>query len=113
MIDQPNYYQFLNLLNEKNRVCRYSISGVYKYSRANTSEDKTNGDEVKVVVSTECDNCYKYADGLDDGKDRTNTLWMQHMNQCYDTNKCDNTRFNVPALPNPTPGPAPIGITPH
>lgn len=40
-------------------------------------------------MPTNCEDCYIYADGLDNGNDRDLSDWRHNMNVCYTSNGCD------------------------
>jgi hypothetical protein len=41
------------------------------------------------IMPENCEDCYQYADGLDDGNDPRMVKWRHNMNTCYTSNGCD------------------------
>lgn len=62
-----------------------------KKSKKETTDSKEQIESFLLLkqMPTNCEDCYIYADGLDDGSDPKLIDWRHNMNVCYTSNGCD------------------------
>lgn len=66
----------------------FSAVALVAFSFAGMANNEVKEVENKVAIE-DCEECYAYADSLDNGRDRSNQQWMINVDNCRASNGCE------------------------